>query len=474
MPIFDDNVRRIMRMQNIYSPEDARLQTPDAGDSGGSGGYIGALKGGDFSSSKRYGTGENTFGTGRTGSVVDQDDTYDASTRMQQLYHPDNRIQDRYIKAIDDMPQRNNPGWGRRIAGLVGAFGNHGKENVDRILYGPYNRQLADWTNRIGALREGAAFERNSNNQMRLTANTILSDEMADRRLARQTRRDAVLAGQGDQRIAQGEARIRQGDERIAQGDAASKRADARLKIAQDIANGGKMEKDDAGNVFMRHLDGSITPVEGQYLSFEEKQNIIAKRQKDVKSTASPGSGRDRLRTEVIDDPDNPGKKIAVVINLDTNEVKRAQITGAGGVKQDVTPTVRDSETEQGKDITNKANQVKASNAQWSKYITIDKQGKVTIQRPGPLGITGPDKKMYDDIYQAIYGKPSGQAPPKTPARVGGPGPAANGQQNIPPQGWVRVTNKNTGQTARVPLNIWTRDKAARQKEGWNVVTGAQ
>jgi hypothetical protein len=485
MPIFDDNIRRIMRMQNIMGngaplgndlPEQGGIMgnmrgpgTPGGsyGNSRPTGNVMSALKGGDFSSSKRYSMGgENTFGTGRTGSVVDQNDDndYDIHTRMQELYHPSNQIQDRYIKALDEMPTRNKPGIVRKIVATVGAAGSHGRQNVDNILYGPYNRQMADWTKRIGPLHEGAELERSNNTNLRGIASSVISQEMADRRIDRQIRRDRVLEDQGTSRIRQGDERIHQGDERIAQGNAAGVRADARLKIAQDVAKGGQLKLDDAGTLRMYYRDGTSREVDGQFLTAEEKNDLITQRQKDV-NASRPGATRDRVETAVVDDPDNPGHTIAVIINKDTGEVKKAKITKEGTTERvPVTPTVKDSSLEQGRGITQKAQQVKAQNSAWSKYIKIDKQGKVSITTPGIF--SGPSQGDYDKIYQSIYGDTQPAPAQRTPSRMGGPGPGARNGQAIPPEGFVRVTGPK-GEKGRMSLQEWKSKDWT--KEGWRM-----
>lgn len=346
------------------------------------------------------------------------EDTYDPRMRMRELYQPDTRMSDQYMQAIADMPVREKPGRMATIAGnILTALGQPGY--ADHVMYRGYNQKMDDWSNKIKPLQDGANIERQNNANMRIAANSIMSGEMADRRLDRQYQRDKVLRDQGQSRI----------DLATRNAEESGKRADARLKLAEMVARGGQFEVDDDGVARVRYRDGSYELVDGNYLSEEEK---LQARQR----YRSTGAGRrDRVTKEVRINPVT-GQPELGSFNLDTGEFTPATTKG-DKTKAPVTPGNRErEESSSARELgamrgeLRRAREAKASNSKWAKYIKI-KGNTYEIQRPGMF--SGPDEATYNEIGKYIKGdaESSAMKPPKP--------------------GYVKVRRKSDGKTGDWP-----------------------
>jgi len=343
---------------------------------------------------------------------------YNINRRMSELYKPEHQDSDAFNALLSAYPERGNPGLLRKIGSSLTALGPGGYEAGHRALNQPFYNELEDWKNKIIPTQNAASGERADNANMRSVANSIIAGEQRDRTLERQSERDRVLGRQGDERIAQGEERVKQGDVRLSQSEQRVKQAEERLKVAQAVAKGGVFQMDKlSGTGRMVYKDGTSVPVDVNQLGQEELLELqqgnsleriekTGEQSRSTRATPTGASSRDRLRTEVIDDPEHPGSKILVTINLDTNEVKPAEFKIAKPNKTTVTPVTRTPETEANKrtGALNKAKQVKAANPQWAKYIVI-RGNDFEIKRPSSVfGVaTGPTKEDYDKIYNAIY-----------------------------------------------------------------------
>ena len=342
-------------------------------------------------------------------NAVPQD--YDVNRRMSELYKSENQDTEAFNALLHGYPERGHPGTLRKIGASLTALGPGGYEAGRHALQQPFYDELEDWKNKIVPSQNAMANERMGNANMRSVANSIISGEQRDRTIDRQFERDKVLEEQRNRTITQGDTRLTQAEARIKQGD-------ERLKIAKAVANGGQFEMDKStGTGKMVFKDGTSIPVdihqldESDLLELNQKNALerirtTGEESRSTKSTPTGASSRDRLRTEVIDDPDNPGTKILVRINLDTNEVTPVNFKNQKPDKTSVTPVTRTPETEtnKAKGVLAKAKQIKAANPQWAKYIII-KGNDFELKRPSStLGIaTGPTKEDYDKIYNAIY-----------------------------------------------------------------------
>lgn len=333
-----------------------------------------------------------------------QEDNFDPTLRMNQLYTPETMAMDQLNQHIQAMPARREPGMLRKvIASVAGLGGPNAAEQQERIMYGDYGRQMADWQQKLNPLVQMANFERQGNINERTLANSILTQERGFRSLERQVARDKTLEEQGNKRISQADRRIAQ--------------ADARVAIAKDVAKGGQLVFQADGKAHMLYKDGTTKPVDLDLFDPAERmalQQEYALERIQENAENRPGN-RDRIRTEVIDDPDNPGKRILVTINLDTNEVKRATMGTAGGGKTNaITPTTRTEEPQINKDrkVTAEALRIRAQDPKLGRYIKIKNGRFEGITTPGM--VFGPSELEYKDLYKRIYGTEPTEIPKAT------------------------------------------------------------
>lgn len=310
----------------------------------------------------------------------------DYHKRMLELYKPEHTDSDRLNEIVSRMPQRNKPGIMRKIAaGLSGLTGD--MRNVDRALYGPYYNQIADWKEQYEPAKDLAQEERLGNNNLRMMANSMLSQEMSDRRFEQTAARHKVLQGNSDRRLDQGDTKIDQGQQRI---DLATKGFD----LKKELAEGGQVITDNkTGNTYLMNRKGELSELPFDQLSFEDKEIIKANqsiRAANAKPKSTGANQRDRLQLKVNADGTH------TVINLD-KEVSKPVKTETGEMSK--APT---TELDRNRALSAKALQVKSSNPDWEKWITFDKTGKnfTGIKDKSWLG----DPDTYKKIYQAIYG----------------------------------------------------------------------
>jgi hypothetical protein len=399
-PIFEENLARSLRRANVFNP------TPTFGSE---------VEADPLTLPRQY--------------EADRVEPYDVDARMRALYNPEDELMKKFTESIDKMPRREDyhPSLGRRITGGLAALRDP-KIGQD-IVSGGFDRQLDQWKTELDPRLKAANLENTSNNNMRAIANSVISQEIADRRI------EAALA---KQRYSE-----RQGDERLEQGG-------RRLDIAAEVAKGGQFEVDDAGNAFIVDKKGTKTRVDATYLTYAQKQALIAK---------SRSASRDRQKEVIYEDPDNPGQKITGVLNLDTKEITRATIAtepdkevrpGRQTVRTLPKEGVATEELGRARRYLNNARKA-LSNPDWAKYIKI-KGNDLKITTPGIL--FGPSREAYTAMSQQIFGTPT---PPKEYLAEGaGTGSAA------PTAGeTVRVVGPNN-QTGTVP-------KGTTLPKGWRL-----
>jgi len=229
---------------------------------------------------------------------LQQQEPMDISTRMGELYQPEHRATDRLMSMIDTMPQRKEPGIGRKILAGAAAFGGN-PANVDKALYGSYDRDLADWKEQLNPVVQAANFERYGNANERQIANMIAMQESRDRDFGQRERRNEVLERQGDERLAN------TAEQNKARNDLAAIRAKGGVPVWDEASGTGKMLYKDGTSV---DIDINKLPFEDRLQLQQEFALERIERQgaqaRQTKETPSGGSGR--TETQVIIDPDDP------------------------------------------------------------------------------------------------------------------------------------------------------------------------
>lgn len=104
---------------------------------------------------------------------------YNPSSRMSQLYNPEEEAKQRLNQLMSQYPQREKPGMFRRIAaGLAGA--HYGPQVAEHVLDRPFRNKLEDWKNRMTPAVQSAQLERMSNVNERTLAYQTVSNELRE------------------------------------------------------------------------------------------------------------------------------------------------------------------------------------------------------------------------------------------------------------------------------------------------------
>ena len=109
----------------------------------------------------------------------------DILSAYERLYTPQHQYSDLYQKAIEEMPQREEPGKLRRVFGFMAGLGQGGPEAQERVKYAPYYRKIGDWNERIKALQPGMTAERAENVNERMLLQSAFSNLLRDKEIER-------------------------------------------------------------------------------------------------------------------------------------------------------------------------------------------------------------------------------------------------------------------------------------------------
>jgi len=330
----------------------------------------------------------NPFMSGFQQDSPEQD--YDPIGRMNQMYTPDNKASNNLMDLITNMPQREEPGIGRKVlASIAGLTGDPNR--VENMLYQPYLRELEDWNARVGPSIQAANFERQGNVNERMLANQIVSQEQRDRTLERQIGRDKTLEKQGQARIDQSEKRIKQ--------------ADTRLEIAEATAKGGTI---DWGSNQIVYKDGTVKKIDADLFTAQEKEAL--KQKYALERIETQGEQTRKTKEEASDASDWQIVPQYNAQGLPIGSLRVNRVTGKAipiTLGEEETPVVTKTETQSNKDrrITAEALRVKAQDPKLSKYIQIKSGRFEGIQRPNRLLPGGISVEDYNILYNKIYGE---------------------------------------------------------------------
>src|SRR3972149_1014951 len=82
---------------------------------------------------------------------------------QQDIYNPDTRATDKFMELIDNIPQRQEPGFGRKVLAGLTSLGPEGQQGAERVKYGSYGRNVADFKLKADLLKDLASEERAGN-----------------------------------------------------------------------------------------------------------------------------------------------------------------------------------------------------------------------------------------------------------------------------------------------------------------------
>lgn len=372
---------------------------------------------------------------------------YDVASRMRELYQPTSDATQRFEQLIGQYPQRENPSWLRRIGAMLTSY-SHGPAAGQAVFEKPEREKIEDWKNKIAPTQAAANLERQENVNARTLAYQTVSEELRNK--AQEARE------KNDER----NANIRQ------------QRADIYGFKAQHpnfkfvMTKGGNVQAMDPATGEAHDTGvptGSLTELDKMNLQGDIRLEQIGATGAEARKTEETRqAGRETIAetrgwsVANIEDPNNPGRTMAVKINAITGEVvpvklgeknigpvaKPSAAGGAGGKGELPTQTrVREF---------NAAREIMNSSPALSKWIHLGQPGSndFKVDKPGRnyFGTpTGPSVAEYNMIVQKIYGQP---APSHTPG-----GGLTTGQKPLTeapsaPAGYKYVPKQGGGWTA--------------------------
>lgn len=145
--------------------------------------------------------------------IGNQPQPFDMRARMGELYQPRMDMQNRFNSMLDQFPQPQNPSMLRKIgAALYGMSQPNSFEAATQFANAPYFNALNQYKMQLGPLQQAADNERLMNAQDRQFAQSIASQEMAQRRLEESERaaraRVDIAQQREDRLLAHNQAKI--------------------------------------------------------------------------------------------------------------------------------------------------------------------------------------------------------------------------------------------------------------------------
>lgn len=255
----------------------------------------------------------------------DDTEEYDPAKRMTELYHPETKNIDAFNQLASQYPTMAQPGKLRKIGSVALAtlgdyFGPQGSGKMafnEMMGFGPHDRAVADWKNKLAPLEDAANYERNMNSQNRMFATSTVTSEQ------RQSK-DAAAAKNAEKKtaISQQLADIQK-----------FKAENPNLKIV--APKGGNIQAIDprTGQV-VRDLGSAGTLTDEQRIGLEQK-GAIEKIEKQGEETRATNAAKG-WAIGTIPDPNDPTKTIGVRYNVDTGAIEPIKFGGKGTA---ITPT---------------------------------------------------------------------------------------------------------------------------------------
>ena len=330
----------------------------------------------------------------------DGGDDFDIDARLAELYHPSTMAGDRFENLVQNAPHREKVSpWRKLAVGALGGLMKSSPAEIDRSVNSNYYDKLDEFKTQIGPAQEAARLENQDNSNMRQLALQTIGQE-------RMGRRDLALSKAADERQALGE-RAQSERERgaLVREENARKRTSimdykARKPNAKFFFGGPTVLAADpeTGEVTDTGLEtGSMSDLEKMNLGQINAKELEAIRQK----------GRTSLESQ-----------------RQSGKIFMSQIQKPGTAKP---VTSRETQNQQYE----KAQRLKNSRPEFSKYITLTPPGSFEIKSNTP-------KEIRDQINKEIYGI-------STPAKSTVPGtttPPDTSAKSAPKVTWSPEMNK--------------------------------
>lgn len=118
---------------------------------------------------------------------------------MQQWYTPETEATDAFNQLLRNYPQREEPGFGRKLAASAAAW-KGGPAAAEAFMYAPYLREKEDWMAQMQPRYQAANLERQSNINERTLAYNMATSSLNERKVAETERKNRELEKSRQQR----------------------------------------------------------------------------------------------------------------------------------------------------------------------------------------------------------------------------------------------------------------------------------
>jgi len=102
---------------------------------------------------------------------------------INKIYTPETQSRDRVNNLLDNVPERQDPSFARRLVAAGMGFGQKDPlPTMENVMYAPHNRAMADWTAKTKPFQEAYTTENAANvNERNLAGNAVAAQSAADR-----------------------------------------------------------------------------------------------------------------------------------------------------------------------------------------------------------------------------------------------------------------------------------------------------
>jgi hypothetical protein len=109
--------------------------------------------------------------------------------QINQIYTPETRSRDRVNNLLDNVPEREEPTWGRRlVAGGMGLGSKDPIKTMEDVMYAPHARAMTDWSAKTGPFQQAYSAENTANINERTLAGNAVTAQVNQERYDQQNR----------------------------------------------------------------------------------------------------------------------------------------------------------------------------------------------------------------------------------------------------------------------------------------------
>ena len=375
--------------------------------------------------------------------TVEREDIRSLADQLNSIYTPDTTSRDRLNRLLDAYPERESPGWARRlVASGAGLRSKDPLKTMEDIMYAPHLRELSDWKDRTGPYQQAAQIENTANVNERTLAGNILNAK---------TQADKLAVQEQYNRDRSEVALIRANAYRAKQEGAEIKIEEGRV-VAYHNAGPKAGQVEFLGKVPGSSTDAELADIRGRWaVKAAEARGETAQATANIRGYQP---AQDEQGNVYVIDPAT--KSITPVGDAPPMPVGQLRsITGTPrqpAVPKPPTKAETDQQIQQKLlEIYNRSPDSVNGDAKW---LVGDVQSGTLRLKPRPVetwanrNTIAADQEHYDRVRKQVYPDytPPTAPPTAPPARTGGPGPTgaqSPARPNVPtkPAGVGPITN---------------------------------